>query len=1605
MGQAGRGAAAGADEYGTAFRDLSGSRENKPVRYEVLKRCSLMTAISKTAFAVAADGLDYSFEELRRVLAAHPAEAGWFQLNGMVRKGAWAAWWLDGQEKSFTAAGLPSAMTETAARLAAQLTRVDGDTAVVERLRLLVLAGRHREAVDEFDRWYPQFENVADFTVCRKLAEAVAPDDLRRFAADALDAELLRRRERAERRLELSAGLHEYFERTRHYVSRCDIEGILESAIHGTVPSPPGVLPEGIPPGPPRVIHLHAGGGMGKSTQLAWLVARFGVQQHPPLLSAVLDAQSMVSERVRDVPELLLVNAAERVLEQAQVLDREHRTSGMEHFLRAHGHRRRELDREFAPPGYAPMQHWNATPLPQDVVAVFADALNEIAGRHPVLLCLDTTDELLQAEEGELSRLFGMLGRLVWQVPWLRLVLSGRSDVTSRDDFRDAFRDVPWRALELKPFTGQEARRYLRLRGVAPEQAARIVAVCEQDVEGSPAFNPLILALLADSPDKLPTASDSLYLFVVDRELDYIKDDYTRTALKYCAVARHPTYEYFLKVLFPLLPAHGGDATDTEQDEPADPEGLWRRLVHYARRSAWISAQDTRLNVHVNVRRELLRTMRSTEERVWRQLHRDAAVRCEDLARLAGSTQEQAGWVAEQVYHQLHSAVDRPDDHDAFLEEVAQTWHEQVASAWRRGDFATVIDLADRLLSADLERPDSDADGLGWPDPQVMSFQLWYDIALERAYGELHAVLYGGRAGWFDVERYLRLAERRSRMSCPGHSAVRQDRLRVEVITAALSMRRGLRDGLAPVHDAHDRLRRVLEERRTSEAGTPRGLADLWTADAQLLLASCQVRIGRTQERPHLSHAGADRDLTTMFEAAVAREAFQAPLVARYAMQDWDLADRPDLVRAWHGRLERLNAPIENWLQLLAADAELRSGLPLAAERFPRSGLTPDDLRADLVLARSQMLMGDAEDAGRLLREVTLPAVAGQVEPDLAFETLMVLARACVQVLELSQAETYAGMAMGRASDDERRLSVMVLRATTALSVAGDLGRADQWISRSKPLREGPRGPAGTAMNGAECALLHRWGRFEEAEDLVRRWAAQLRERRAAAGRRGDPPTPAEWLCYGLHALVCGPVGEVKNHLATVTTAGESIPTMNRRLMLLAEQARLYATIAEKGLLTDPARVDAIERLLGRHDSGVKEADRPAGLRALWSAELHTLLLGRSGRAATDLRKAADLLGPDNRQLHSTWLRLHPLMPEDLLPAPLPEAQDIDTTQNLTLRAADLMARAHHKSRRQRRKTAADAAAILRLTTETDVPTAWHLNAARHGADVGIPADTLADLLHTPMIEEARRRNLQFALRRLGRYDDALPTGKADERWYKAWAAYRREVRGEVPDHLRQAVLAAAEERPVTQVEVDVHGNAPGAARPVLEPPAATQENPRRGPVVWRVTEDFLLSSEPLGVADEQPVDVILLHGDMRPYDQGAALRLPGSARSIRPEDVDAAVRKLCDRRRQAPPLVVLDALPQEAADGDAAELRDLFAFQLHLLGYVPAVLTSGPLHSDPDGSWRRTALRQAVAFGRTAHQIAERLQQMAARREKTGARIRLLTHIPEEESFGIGLL
>ncbi|WP_432097867.1 hypothetical protein [Streptomyces sp. WAC 04229] len=1483
-------------------------------------------------------------------------------------------------------------MADVAEWLAGHLTDTAGDTAMVQRLRLLVIAGLYQEARSLFDTWYPQFENVADFQVCHRLAEAVAPDDLMAFDKAGLAAAgLLECRWRAQRRLRMVNGLHEYFEQTRHYVARRSVEGILEAAVHG-VERPPRTRPQNIAFAPPQLIQLHGPGGMGKSTQLAWLVARYGVQHDPPVISAVCDVQTMAPERLLSTPHLLLAQVGERFLHQARAQG-VNSCPRLEQFVTDHAAHRSALDRETAE-GRETAEHAR-TSGQSAMTEAFADALNEVSGKDgpPLLLCLDTTDDLLREPVEDLAPLFRMLSQLLDGVQKLRVVLSGRADLTDTDVFREAFRNVSWRSLKLMPFTVSESENYLALRRLPPSQARNIVKASEEDFEGSPAFTPLVLALLADTPEDLPGIGDSLYLFVLDRVLWQLEPR-ERLALEFCAVARHPTFAYFKDVLVPLL----GEAPSGET-----PEQLWNELIKRARQWAWIAADETRLVVHVNVRRELRRRVRDEEESTWRELHRKGADRCRALAREAASEDDRAGWVAEQVYHQLHAA------NQHTLDDAAKTWRSCVAGAWLRGAFVTVIGLADRLLSADLENTDAGHEGLGEPDPRVMTRQLWYDIALERAYGELQAVLYGGTTGWQDLERHLRLAERRSEMAAEEEPPVVRDVRREAIITAAFMIRDGQHLGLTPVREAQTRLRDLIEEYEHA-AGSREDLRTVWQADCHLLVAACRVRTGQAEERPDLPHARADRHFIATFNAVGPDDTARAELVARYAMGEWTLADRPDLVLAWQRRYEELSGGGSTSAALTGAEAALRSGRPMAD--WPGSLAGPHGLRARVLSARSDLLLGRPAEAAHRLFVDALPATSGQLEPGSAFDVLMVLADAHARMLELDSAENYAERAMRRAPGNEERLAVMAFRAATALAVAGDLGLAERWITRAAPLREESRGAAGTALHGAGCVLAHRWGRADEAAEILNRWGNELRARRADPGHIGRPPAPAEWLAHALHGLVCGPKEDVKGYASMLDAALHSVPDPGRQMMLLAAETRLYGPVADAPLLTERSRIGFFERLLARHrDSGNSGRDRPGqaeGLRALWTAELTARLFGADSRAGQQMASATRTLGSGHGEVHATWLRVHRLLPPEARPDRPPRVEWTDF-QLATLRGADRLARTHGDTSRWRPGRSAaraedvrEAAGLLGPVAGPNAtpPTTWHLIAARRGADVGMPPDGLAERLTAPRWEPCRLANLQAALRRIGRL--GTPAGTPDA----AWTAFVREGDEPPADRLRQAVHDVAGPRVLTRVDVDVNGVGTGLARPPASPTSERRSGSPDGLAVWRVTEDFLINADERRQLDgDAPVDVLVLHGEMRPIDQSAALRLPGSARSIRPRDVHNAVRGLCEERGRTAPLVVLNALAQAISDGDDVYLRDLFAFQLHLLGSVPSIVVCGPAGRQADGTLVQAVPDDAVGFGRTAQDVADHLRRYLVAQSPEAPPVRLLSHVPPDEMFGLGVL
>src|SRR5207244_6381163 len=108
----------------------------------------------------------------------------------------------------------------------------------------------------------------------------------------------------------------------------------------------------------------------------------------------------------------------------------------------------------------------SAQPHAADIVRSFSRDLNDAAGGKAVVLVLDTLEEVHLRPQGDLRGALELLAQVVQLCPELRLILSGRYCV--REMLGAAAEGLPpLREAEVRPFTPEEAERYLEeLRGI-----------------------------------------------------------------------------------------------------------------------------------------------------------------------------------------------------------------------------------------------------------------------------------------------------------------------------------------------------------------------------------------------------------------------------------------------------------------------------------------------------------------------------------------------------------------------------------------------------------------------------------------------------------------------------------------------------------------------------------------------------------------------------------------------------------------------------------------------------------------------------------------------------------------------------------------------------------------------------------------------------------------------------------------------------------------------------------------------------------------------------------------------------------------------------------
>lgn len=457
--------------------------------------------------------------------------------------------------------------------------------------------------------------------------------------------------------------------------------------------------------GPP-VWQLYAPGGTGKTMQLQWLVARRCATAAVDIPCARIDFDVIDPVNVARHPWLLLLEAADQFERRwpRRVFER------LDSYAPYRTLSRRmtsELTREAA----AGLAGLRSEDVERRVTEIFVRRFNGASGGRPIVLIVDTLEEVMLGSGQEPDRLLQLLARLVRDCPDLRLVLAGRYDLRERAP--EAMADLgPTESVELTDFTREQASAYLGdIRGIA-DAALRDVVMARTGGQ------PFLVALYGDvieehpdiSPADLARQGEPATQLLIDRVIRRVADPDVRWLVRYGVVPRRLRYDDVATVMWPFVVrgrAGPSDSDDPRQDrhhlsgnedvfpfgtppqEEAERAAVWNRLLSYAARPSWVSPADDGQSVlfHPNVRapmRDLI-----SQQPVFRELHEAFRCRFENLAE--ANPAAAPAYLREAIYHRIQMADPG----------IADFWRAQIIRYRDSGDLDAMDDIAGELLRED----------------------------------------------------------------------------------------------------------------------------------------------------------------------------------------------------------------------------------------------------------------------------------------------------------------------------------------------------------------------------------------------------------------------------------------------------------------------------------------------------------------------------------------------------------------------------------------------------------------------------------------------------------------------------------------------------------------------------------------------------------------------------------------------------------------------------------------------------------------------------------------------------------------------------------------
>jgi hypothetical protein len=460
---------------------------------------------------------------------------------------------------------------------------------------------------------------------------------------------------------------------------------------------PPGFREKGLEfasgHGPP-VWHIVGPGGTGKTMQLRWLVSRLWVPQPARIPCARVDFDTVAPAMCARYPFLVFIMAADQ-------LGRQLPHNPFSRLLRAYEPWLRSADRQGGEDALPTAQTAHAV---REVPRMFANACRT-AGDTPIVVILDTLEELSLRYPTETATLIGQFREVLRSVHGLRLVFSGRYEIPAVGQIFAGIRPQL-----VTPFSPDRSRAYLgEIRGITG--AAR-----QDELIQRAGGLPYVLAMYADliTADPAVTLDDigldlePRLVYLAERIIDRIPEPLVRWLLRYGWAPRRLTRAYVRDVLAPfVIQASSGDrALDNPMVDPitdwlgrplfpadlpdlqAELDRAWEALKTYASDSSWVTGVPGDPDA-VLLKAEMLAPMRTVlaGRPVVRELHLQSA----EFYRARAGTDpgSRSRWLGEVIYHLAQAAS--PD--------LVSRWQEFADQVREAGDYRALADLSAEIVT------------------------------------------------------------------------------------------------------------------------------------------------------------------------------------------------------------------------------------------------------------------------------------------------------------------------------------------------------------------------------------------------------------------------------------------------------------------------------------------------------------------------------------------------------------------------------------------------------------------------------------------------------------------------------------------------------------------------------------------------------------------------------------------------------------------------------------------------------------------------------------------------------------------------------------------